>query len=210
MNTLKTASAAALALSLLATPASANNERVENAIKNRKELASFYEAMLVTGVNTELREGKSYTVFAPTNEAFARITKDQYPCFYSEQCKEQIADVVRNHIVPGEEHVEDVIKQKGALFSIDKRQIPIGMPNPNKYTADGQNIIRTNGLIGSMLYTIDGVIANPRELSMFTAPVGTTTTQRVISYSPVGTVDAKTTIVETTTTTTAPEASPAR
>lgn len=205
MSILKHAAlAAVLGATAIAMPAYANNARIETAIKSRQEMASFYEALMVTGVNQELKEGVSYTVFAPTNEAFAAIAKSQYPCFYSEQCKGQIADVVRNHIVPGEEHVEDVIKQKGVLFSIDKRQIPIGQPNPNKFTADGHNIVRTNGLFGSMLYSIDGVIANQQELSMFTTPVSNTVTQKVISYSPVGTVDGKTTIVETTTTTTGP------
>lgn len=211
MNTLKHASLIALlGATALALPAYANNTHVENAIKARPELASFYEALTVTGVNQELQEGKSYTVFAPTNAAFAAITKDQYPCFYSEQCKAQIADVVRNHIVPGENHVDDIVKQKGVLFSIDKRQIPIGMPNPDKYTADGRNIVRISGIRGGMLYNIDGVIANQQELSMFTVPVSTTVTQKVISYSPVGSVDGKTTVVETTTTTTGPAPAPAR
>lgn len=209
MKTLKYSVAALLAFA--ATPALADNPRIESALKSRPELASFYEALRVTGVIHEIGSGR-YTIFAPTNEAFAAITKEKYPCFYSEQCKEQIADVVRNHIVKGEEHVNDVVKQKGVLFSIDKRQIPIGEPNPNKFTADGHNIIRTNGLLNNMLYTIDGVIANQQELSAFTAPVSTTVTQKVISYSPAGTVDGKTTIVETTTTTTspAPATNPAR
>lgn len=194
----------------LAQPAQAGHPRLEKAISARPELASFYEALIVTGVNTELRDGHPYTIFAPTNEAFAAITREQYPCFYSEQCKAQIADVVRNHIVPGEEHISDVVKRKGVLFSIDRRQIPIGMPNPNRFTADGQNIIRANGLLGSMLYTIDGLIASPQELVMFTTPVNRTVTQRVISYSPAGTVDGRTTVVETTTTTTGPAPLPAR
>ncbi len=202
--------AAFLAAASFSAPAHADSQRIESAIKSRPELASFYEALMVTGVNHELNDGTSYTIFAPTNEAFAAISKDKYPCFYSEQCKAQIADVVRNHIVKGEEHVEDVVKQKGALFSIDKRQVIIGEPNPDKFTAEGHNILRTHGLLGSILYTLDGVIANQQELSAFVVPVNTSVTQKVISYSPVGTVDGKTTIVETTTTTTAPAAVPAR
>jgi len=199
-----TAIAALLATTTLSVPALANNERIESAVKSRQELASFYEAMMVTGVNQELSPNASYTVFAPNNEAFAAIGKDQFPCFYSAQCTAQIADIVRNHIVKNEEYVADVVNQKGVLFSIDKRQLPIGMPNPNKYTVDGRNIVRTNGLVGSMLYTIDGVIANQQELAMFTVPVSKTVSQKVISYSPVGSVDGKTTVVETTTTTTGP------
>ena len=200
----QTSLATILATIAFAVPAKADNQRIESALKERPELASFYEALLVTGVNHELKDGTSYTIFAPTNEAFAAISKEQYPCFYSEQCKTQIADVIRNHIVKGEQHVDDVVKQKGVLFSIDKRQISIGEPNPDKYTAEGQNIVRTNGLLGSMLYSIDGIIANQQELSAFVAPVSTTVTQKVISYSPAGTVDGKTTVVQTTTTTTGP------
>jgi uncharacterized surface protein with fasciclin (FAS1) repeats len=204
MSIIKTLSVAFLTLSALATQAQANNARIERALKSQPEFASFYEALAATVVNQELNDTTSYTVFAPTNEAFAAVSKEKYPCFYSVQCKEQIADIVRNHVVKNEQHVEDIVKQKGVLFSLNGRQIPIGLPNPNRYTADGRNIVRTYGIRGSVLYALDGIIANEQELAIFTAPTSSTLTQKVLSYSPVGTVDAKTTIIETTTTTTGP------
>ena len=153
-------------------PALADNPKIEEALRSRPELSSFYQAIVNTGVNHELENGSTYTIFAPTNEAFAKISPQSYPCFYSATCRTEVAGVVRNHIVPGEVHLSDASRYKGGLYSMDKRFVTIGKDHrndfqqaDNSYTVDGSNVISTNSLGTSMLYKIDGVIANDRELS---------------------------------------------
>ena len=156
------------------SPAMADNPDIENAIRNRPELSSFYQALINTGVNHELQANRTYTIFAPTNDAFAKISPQSYPCFYSATCRQEVAEVVRNHIVPGEVHLSDAARFKGGLYSLDNRFVNIGKDSrnyfqrgDNSYTVDGSNVISTNALGRSMLYKIDGVIANERELSTF-------------------------------------------
>lgn len=172
-NTLVTATL----LAAFATPALAANSSVENAIKSRSDLSSFYEALVNSGVANELEPGRHYTIFAPTNEAFAKITPADYPCFYSTACRAEVASVVRNHIVPGEAYVADIARLKGGVYSLDKRFVNIADENgisksnaisgKNAFTADGHRITYTSWFGGGLLYKIDGVIANERELSQF-------------------------------------------
>jgi uncharacterized surface protein with fasciclin (FAS1) repeats len=196
-----------------AMPALARNAIVENALKSRSELSSFYEAMVNTGVINELNEGVSYTVFAPTNEALAAITPAQYPCFYSADCRAEVATVLRNHIATGEEHVSDVSQHKGAVISINRYHIAIGEPSKNNFSADGKKIISQNQLMGSILYRIDGVLASDQQLAEFrtlkTVPVAATATEKTTTstyYTPAGQPagEAATTTVTHTYTTESP------
>lgn len=202
---------------LVSTVAYADNVSVENAIKNRADLSTFYQALVNTGVNRELSENRRYTVFAPTNEAFARIRQDSYPCFYMTACRAEVAQILRNHIVPGDVYMADAVKQKGGVFSISNRKVNVSEPFRNDYAVDGQNVLYTSWFNSGILYKIDGVIANPRELSSLQFPdyaylqgrEVTTTTQKTIpdpSCAPEGCPDR----VTETTTITRPLLSPAR
>lgn len=152
--------------------AQANNATVEEALKNRPDLSVFYEGLMSTGVLSELKEGQPYTVFAPTNEAFARITKERYPCFYSTECRPQVAELLRRHIVPGEKHLNDMNPQGGvmSLFTIDGQHVVANEPEKDRFTVDGRNVTSENQLLGGDLYKIDGVMANGRDMAQFVAP----------------------------------------
>lgn len=186
-----------------AAQAHAGNAAVENALRSRPELSSFYEALVNTGVLNELSPAQSYTIFAPTNDALDRISEAQYPCFYSAQCAPEVADIMRNHIVPGQVYVSDIINRQGVVFSIDRHSIAIAEPYQNQYTADGQPILSQTQTAGGILYRLDGMIASPQEMAALWVPAtqvqsGTQVTDRVY-YSPSGRVDGKTEMIVTTT-----------
>jgi len=152
--------------------AQANNSTVENALKNRPDLSVFYDNLQSTGVLSELKENQPYTVFAPTNDAFAGLPASHYPCFYSGECRAQAAEVLRKHIVPGEKHLADMNPQAGiySLFSIDNQHIIAGEPNKDKFTVDGKRVLSENQLLGGILYKIDGVMVSDKDLVQFEAP----------------------------------------
>ncbi len=177
---------------LTATAAEAGNSTVENALKSRDDLSLFYAGLVNTGVINELQEGQSYTVFAPTNEAFAKLPQSQYPCFYSAECKGQVAEILRNHIVPGEKHLSDIGTQAGgimSMFSIDNRHVIGSEPSRGSYAVDGEKVLSENQLFGSILYRVDGLIATPRELAVLTpAPVIRVSSTGLPPRVPEGTV----------------------
>lgn len=158
---------AAMLLSYLVVlaPAHANNGAVEQELKTRPDLSVFYQALVNTGVINELRSGP-YTIFAPTNEALARLTPKDYPCFYSEQCRAQTAQVLRNHIVHGNYYVEDIAKKAGGITSVNDRLIRVGKVSPASYTVDSHPVISANTHRVGVLYKIDGIIVNGKELAM--------------------------------------------
>jgi len=209
----------ALISSIMAISAHADNIMIEDALRKRADLSSFYQALVETGVNHELNANTTYTVFAPTNEALARISRNQYPCIQAMSCKAEIAAIVRNHIVQGAVNLDDESSQRGRLVSISGRYVAIGELSRNGYAVDGNNIIYATSLGNSMLYKIDGVIANPVELASLQYPVYAPvqekkiirTTQKTIpdpACGPHGCPDATT--QTTTTIVNTPDLSPGR
>ena len=207
MNKINKFAALSLAVVLMsgASIAQAKNAVVEDAIKSRPELSSFYEGLVNTGVINELQSGVSYTVFAPTNEAMAEISRDKYPCFYSAQCKEEIADILRNHITVGE--VNFATPNLKSVFSIDKRQVAILETSKGNYSVDGHKVVSQNQLLGNVLHEIDGVIASKEELALVSrlkTPVATNVEKKTITekvyYAPDGVPDgaSKTTVTTVT------------
>ncbi len=161
-------------LTALAIPAYADNSEIEEALRARPDLSMFYEGLVSTGVIHELKEDKSYTLFAPTNDAFAKFSVNEYPCFYSEECKEEAAQILRNHIVPGEKQVSDIGAEPGStesMFAINKHHITGSQPYKNNYAIEGHKVLSESQLSGSVLYRLNGVIATPEEMSEFTTPV---------------------------------------
>lgn len=143
--------------------AHARNATIENALERRPELSAFYQGLINTGVIDELDEDTLYTVFAPTNAAVEKMTRDQYPCFYSDQCVNEVADILRNHIVAGKE-VNFNNPGQNAVFSVNKKELKIGQSTKNQYTIDGHNVVAQNQLAGGIVDEIDGVIATPQQL----------------------------------------------
>lgn len=174
MKNILTATALSCVLScLVAAPSFADNSRVNEALQRRPDLSTFYQGLVSTGVIHELKDNQSYTVFAPTNEAFAKLSADKYPCFYSSECKAQTADILRNHIVAGENHVRDINTTRSAavsLFSINDDHLIVSQPTKDGFAVDGKNIVSENQLAGGVLYKVDGVIATPRQLVQFESP----------------------------------------
>lgn len=196
---------AATTLMSVPTHAYADNPAVEEALRARPDLSTFYQALVNTGVNHELQPNMAYTIFAPTNAAFAQIRQDQYPCFYSAQCRGQVADIVRNHIIPGNTYI-NTANAKGGYYSIGHRFVTLGEPFRNDFAVGGHNIIYTSAIPNGTLYKIDGVIASPTELaSLQNMEYASAETTRVIrrvitdpACGPYGCPDAAETVVTRT------------
>lgn len=158
---------------MIATPASAANRNVESMLAEQGDLSMFSQALHNTGVANELNENTEYTIFAPTNAAFAAIQPRVYPCFYSTQCRTELAAVLRNHIVPRNETIRDLSLWGGnPIPTIGRRGLYVEETYKNQFTVEGRAVLTQGGGERVSVYRIDGVIIGDQELAQFrTQPV---------------------------------------
>jgi uncharacterized surface protein with fasciclin (FAS1) repeats len=155
--------------------ANAENTNVDRALASHSDLSLFYQAMLNTGVAHELNEHTEYTIFAPTNAAFAEFQPRAYPCFYAMQCRADVSSVIRNHIVPQNESIDSFSKWGGGIPTIGTYSINVDEPYKGQYRVENQHVLdhsednEANRFAGEgvSLYRIDGVIATEDQMATF-------------------------------------------
>ncbi|CUU35305.1 MAG: fasciclin domain-containing protein [Armatimonadetes bacterium] len=112
------------------------------------------------GLVDALRGEGPFTVFAPTDEAFAKLPKAQVDALLKD--KEALKQVLLYHVVSGKVMSKDVVKLKSAK-TLQGKSINIRVRNNTVYINDAKvvkaDIECTNGVI----HVIDKVILPPKD-----------------------------------------------
>jgi len=146
-----------LVLAISTVSARVNDEKkdiVETAVTagTFKTLAAALEA---AGLIDTLKTGGPFTVFAPTDEAFAKLPAGTVDALLKD--KQKLKQILLYHVVPGRVAAKDVVKLRTAKTA-QGSSVKITV-NGGKVMVDGANVIKTdieasNGLI----HVIDSVI----------------------------------------------------
>jgi len=118
---------------------------------------------LVTAVQAadlvETLKGKGpFTVFAPTDEAFAKIPSAKLEALLKD--KTALTSVLTYHVVPGKVMAADVVKLSTAK-TVQGKSINI-VAKDGKVMINGANVVRTDIVCGNgVIHVIDAVILPP-------------------------------------------------
>jgi uncharacterized surface protein with fasciclin (FAS1) repeats len=174
--------------------AHARNAELESSLRRLNDTSDFYQALVATGVAGELREDASYTVLAPTNPAFAALTKDNYPCFFQPQCHDFAVAFVRAHILEGRHPVQDIARH-ARMETIGKQWLRTDEPYINTYNVNGARILSEAEVGDNIIYRIDSFVVPEKDMAVF---------QTVSATQPAADTPAETIVTHTTTTYVAP------
>jgi uncharacterized surface protein with fasciclin (FAS1) repeats len=118
---------------------------------------------LVTAVKAaelvETLKGKGpFTVFAPTDEAFAKIPKDKLEALLKD--KNALTAVLTYHVVAGKVMAADVVNLD-SVKTVQGKSITI-VTKDGKVTINGANVLKTDIVCGNgVIHVIDAVIMPP-------------------------------------------------
>lgn len=148
-----------MAVGLTVTPARAADDHtkkdiVDTAVEagNFKTLAAALEA---AGLIETLKGSGPFTVFAPTDEAFAKLPAGTVEALLKD--KQKLTQILLYHVVPGNVQAKDVVKlesaktAQGSSVRISVTGGKVMIDNANVVKTD---IVATNGVI----HVIDSVI----------------------------------------------------
>ena len=111
-------------------------------------------AVKAAGLVETLKGDGPFTVFAPTDEAFAKIPKDQLEALLAD--KEQLTAVLTYHVVPGRVTAADVVKLDSAK-TVQGQSVTIA--SEGGVTVDGANVVQTDiEASNGVIHVIDTVI----------------------------------------------------
>jgi uncharacterized surface protein with fasciclin (FAS1) repeats len=115
---------------------------------------------LVTAVKAaglvETLKGKGpFTVFAPTDEAFAKVPKEKLDALLKD--KQALTAVLTYHVVPGNVMAADVVKLDSAK-TVQGQSVKIAA-NGGKVMVNGANVVKTDIVCSNgVIHVIDAVI----------------------------------------------------
>ena len=92
-------------------PMYANKNIVENAV-NSKDHTTLVAAVKAAGLVETLQGKGPFTVFAPTNEAFAALPAGTVDTLLKPENKEMLTHILTYHVVAGDMSSEDLMKGK--------------------------------------------------------------------------------------------------
>src|SRR6202167_6436268 len=97
---------------------------IENAV-NSKDHTTLVAAVKAAGLVQTLEGAGPFTVFAPTNEAFAALPKGTVETLLKPENKGQLTAVLTYHVIPGRYTAEDIeskIDQMGGKLTLNTVQ----------------------------------------------------------------------------------------
>ncbi|MBL8143077.1 MAG: fasciclin domain-containing protein [Acidobacteria bacterium] len=147
-------SAFAVALTIAAPAQAAEKDIVTTAV----EAGSFKTlAKLLTdaGLVETLKGAGPFTVFAPTDEAFAKVPKATLDALAADKAK--LKAVLTYHVVAGKVMAADVVKLKDAK-TVQGSSVKIAVTG-GKVTVDAANVVTTDiAASNGVIHVIDAVI----------------------------------------------------
>lgn len=153
----KTRSLAVMALaatSLLASDAAPSRNIVEIAASNGS-FNTLVAAVKAAGLAEALQGKGPFTVFAPTDEAFAKLPAGTLDALLKDKAK--LTSILTYHVVSGRVLAADVMKMKSAK-TVNGQEISITMKD-GAVMVDNARVIRTDILTSNgVIHVIDAVI----------------------------------------------------
>jgi len=119
-------------------------------------------AVQAAGLADALRTGGPFTLFAPTDDAFAKLPKGALDDLLKPENKQKLVAVLTYHVVPGKVMAADVVKMKKAK-TVEGSDVTIKTKG-NKVMVDKANVIKTDIMASNgVIHVIDAVMMPPKK-----------------------------------------------
>lgn len=170
----------AVALSAVVTASSfaADKDIVDTAVAagKFKTLAAALGAADLVGA---LKGEGPFTVFAPTDDAFAKLPKGTVETLLKPENKGKLASILTYHVVSGSVMAKDVVKLTGAT-SLNGQQVDIKVDG-GKVMIDGATVVTTDiACSNGVIHIIDAVIL-PADKNLAETAVGAGTFSTLVA-----------------------------
>lgn len=121
------------------------------------DFSTLVAAVKAAGLVEVLSGEGPYTVFAPTNEAFAKLPEGTVESLLKPENKDQLVAVLTYHVVPGKVMAADVVKLDSAT-TVQGSSVSIAAGDDG-VTVDAANVVATDiAASNGVIHVIDTVI----------------------------------------------------
>lgn len=138
---------------------------VEIAVEDGR-FTTLVAAVQAAGLAETLNGEGPFTVFAPTEDAFAALPEGTLDSLLQPENKQQLADILLYHVVPGKVMASDVAGLDGEMAdtALEGKQIGIKVDMGNVYLNENTQVIITDiEASNGVIHVIDSVLLPPSD-----------------------------------------------
>ena len=129
---------------------------VDNAV-NSKDHTTLVAAVKAAGLVETLQSAGPFTVFAPTDEAFAKLPAGTLEALLKPENKPKLQRILTSHVVAGKVMAADVVKTRSAK-AVSGDTLTIASRDGG-VTVDGAKVVKTDiAATNGVIHVIDSVI----------------------------------------------------
>lgn len=151
------ACAAVIMVAGLAAPAHAQDKDIVDTAVAAGSFNTLAKALTAAGLIDTLKSAGPFTVFAPTDEAFAKVPKAQLEALLNN--KEALIKVLTYHVVKGKVPASEVVKLNGkAVGTVEGSTVKVKVDG-GKVMVNNANVVKTDIMTSNgVIHVIDTVI----------------------------------------------------
>src|SRR5512145_2653042 len=154
------AAVAAVVLTVAASGTTAVRAETRDVVDTAIAAGSFKtlaKALDAAGLVTTLKGAGPFTVFAPTDEAFAKLPDGTLETLLKPENKEKLRRILTYHVVPGKVMASDVVKLESAK-AVSGDAITVKVQD-GVVQVDGAKVVKTDiAATNGVIHVIDSVI----------------------------------------------------
>jgi transforming growth factor-beta-induced protein len=146
-------------MTLISAPAAQEKDIVDTAVGAGK-FGKLVAAVKAAGLVETLKSDGPFTVFAPTDEAFAKLPKGTVESLLKPENLKQLQSILTYHVVSGKVMAADVVKLNSAK-TVQGKDVTISAKN-GKVKINDANVVATDiNCKNGVIHIIDSVIMPP-------------------------------------------------
>ena len=175
-TTLKAAASAIAVLSLTATAAHAEHHAKSEHKTSAKASADIVDtavaagnfetlvaAVKAAGLVETLKSDGPFTVFAPTDEAFAKLPKGTVEALLLPENKDQLTAILTYHVVPQKAPASALAGKTGSVETVEGGAV--NFDGTNGVTVNGANVVKADIMTSNgIIHVIDTVLMPPKTM----------------------------------------------
>ena len=146
-----------VSLSLVASAGSMGKKDIVDTAVAAGDFKTLATALQAAGLVDTLKGKGPFTVFAPTDEAFAKLPAGTVENLLKPENHEKLVSILTYHVVPGKVMAKDVVKLHEAK-TVNGKDVKI-MTEGGKVMVDNANVVKTDiACSNGVIHVIDSVI----------------------------------------------------
>ncbi|MGA9541292.1 MAG: fasciclin domain-containing protein [Methyloceanibacter sp.] len=156
------AGATALSLMVVGTAHASQAPNLYERANADGSFKAFVTEVNAAGLSDALKGAGEWTIFAPTDEAFAALPNGTVERLLEPENKDELVILLKNNIIPGKSFVSQWANGKVATQTKTGNAIEIDGATANQFTVDDAQIVRKNiPAANGMIHALDGVLVPP-------------------------------------------------